>query len=182
MTDAELEVFFITAVSVGGRPTKTIAQRLDFMLTTLATKHGDLSPFALINLTPEKEISQALQAAGIGLHEQKAKALCFAAGLWVCEMLDLRNCTLDELEAIKFVGVKTARFFVMHTRPTAKVVALDDHILKHLSANGVKAPYTVPAMGRTYLLLEREFIRLADEAKMNPAEYEHKIWRQYAAK
>lgn len=186
-TDAQLEEFFIYAVCVAGKQASVISRQVEDLLAALhrerpaeAENHKPLTPFVLLNFHDQDGIARRLQAQGIGCYNQKAAALCKAAGLWVFNELDLRTCTVADLEAIKWIGPKTARFFLLHSRPGQRLAAIDTHILKFLAAKGVKVPQSVPGKGNTYTRLEREFLKLADEAGKSPADYDLMIWKSYA--
>lgn len=182
--DSALQEFFIYCVAVAGRQAKTVSRQVGEMLALLRGDHPDfalLSPFALLNLLHTQEgIAAALKKVGVGCYNQKAEAICRAAGQWVADLLDLATCTVEQLETIRWAGPKTVRFFLLHSRPNQRLAALDTHILKHLAAHGVPVPLNPPGKGPAYLRLEREFLKLADAAGMTPADYDLHVWKQYA--
>lgn len=182
-TDAELQEFFIYSVVVAGKQAKTISRQLDFVLNMMrdGCKGGNMSPLALLNFHTRDEIASLLKAGGIGCYNQRAEGLAQAAGLWVADRLDLRTCDVSDLEAIKWVGPKTARFFLLHSRRGVRVAAVDTHVLKHLAANGVKVPAAPPGKGNAYLRLEREFLALADKSGMTAADYDLMVWTSYSS-
>ena len=90
----------------------------------------------------------------------------------------LRTATVKRLEKIKGVGPKTARFFVLHTRPKARVAVLDTHILNYMNYRmDVKVPRTTPASGPKYDALEEAFLFQADFEGVDPAAFDLAIWR-----
>lgn len=46
----------------------------------------------------------------------------------------------------------------------------------------IEAPLATPAAGATYRRLEVEFLKLADAAEMEVADYDLMIWRKYSQK
>jgi thermostable 8-oxoguanine DNA glycosylase len=92
---------------------------------------------------------------------------------------NLKNVTVDDLESIKGIGSKTARFFVLHSRPKVRHAVLDTHILKWMGALGINVPKATPPK-KKYKELEEKFLALADERKMSVADLDLHIWKTYA--
>ena len=103
---------------------------------------------------------------------------CFEESL----SLDLRNDPVEAFEAIHGIGPKTARMFMMHSRPNQRLAALDTHLLKHLKANGYEVPKATPSSTKQYRSLEIAFLELADKAGQSAAEYDLMIWKKYSKK
>lgn len=102
-----------------------------------------------------------------------------AIDVMVNSNLNLKTCTVDDLQAIPGIGPKTARFFLLHTRPDAMVACLDTHILKFLRINGHDAPVSTPS-GKRYLELERIYLDMCVRNGWNPAEKDIQIWRTFS--
>jgi thermostable 8-oxoguanine DNA glycosylase len=130
-TDGELQLFFLFCQTVAGKTAKVQAKFLDAFLQR---GNGD-TPF---------EIIQDMVNRGVLLEELKSSSLGqynrLAAGFEASLTLDLRNATLDQIMDIKGVGNKTARFFLLHSRPDQNIAVLDVHILKYLRSQGFEAP------------------------------------------
>ena len=94
--------------------------------------------------------------------------------------IDVFNCTVDDLEAIHGIGPKTARFFLLATRPNVRYAALDTHILKWLRKIGYDAPKTTPT-GKKYYELEKAFLEEADDMGLTAFELDSKIWYEYSS-
>ena len=94
---------------------------------------------------------------------------------------NLKNVSVEELESIKGIGSKTARFFVLHSRPKVRHAVLDTHILKWMGSLGVNVPKATPPK-KKYKELEEKFLALADERKMSVADLDLHIWKTYAMK
>ena len=93
----------------------------------------------------------------------------------------LKKVTIEELESVKGIGSKTARFFVLHSRPDAKVAVLDTHILKWMSEKGYKVPKATPPK-KKYAEIEKLFLTEAINHQMTPADLDIQIWKSYATK
>lgn len=173
-TDAELELFWLFCGCVAGKTASTQARLLDNFLNNLDPADNDL-PFARIRKAKgQGTLLQKLQESRLGQYNRLHKM--FEGSL----DLKLRTCTIEDLEDIPGCGPKTARMFVMQSRPDQKVAALDTHVLKHLRANGIDAPESTPSSGREYRRLEREFLILAEASGMSVADYDLTVWKQYA--
>ena len=91
--------------------------------------------------------------------------------------LNLRTCSPEELEEIPGFGMKTSRFFILHTRPDAQVACLDTHILEWLSYYTSYDVKKSPSKNK-YLELEHVFLKIADSMNSTPADLDLKIWNK----
>jgi len=174
----ELVLFWICAAGKNGR---TAARCLDNLLADLrAWFSPKFSPFQLVRRADQfLDLPQWLKVSGIGCYNSKARSFVESAN----SKLDLRTCTPDDLETIHGIGMKTARCFVIHSRPGVRYAGLDTHILKHLRAKGIhNVPKSTPGSKKEYKRLEREVLKLADTAGMSPADYDLMIWNKYSVK
>lgn len=92
--------------------------------------------------------------------------------------IDLRTCTIEDLEAIPGCGPKTARFFLVWTRgheaPTCAV--LDVHVMRWLRQRGhPAAPEHTPPRSK-YPYWESVFIQEAVMTGKHPADLDKEIW------
>lgn len=93
--------------------------------------------------------------------------------------LDLTTCSVEDLESLHGVGPKTARFFLLWTRPGVQFAALDVHVLRWLRANGYPdAPRQTPS-GRLYRQLEEAFVAKAASLGKTPRQLDDEIWKAY---
>ena len=175
-TVPELELWWLFSCVVAGKTAKTQARLLNNFLNSLdAPSHHPESPFRRIQkAVREGKLLDKLKESRLGqftrLNRQFTESL----------MLDLRTCQIDDLEAIHGCGPKTARMFLMMSRPKQRVAALDTHVLKHLRENGVAAPLATPSAGPTYRRLEEEFLKLADAAEMEVSDYDLMVWKRFS--
>lgn len=169
----ELQELWLFACAAAGKTAKTQARLLDRMLKSLPGR----TPFSKIaRANASGVLLAAIKASGLGMHTKLRR--CYVESL----SLKLKTATVEDFEKIHGCGPKTARMFIMHTRPGARYAALDIHILKHLRAKGIKAPKMTPASGPTYRKLEEKFLDLAEAAGMSAADYDLMVWREYASR
>lgn len=137
------------------------------------------TPFQIVKAIEKQDgLSKTMKAFGFGCYNIKSKGFLQAAD----GGLDLKTCTVESLEQIHGVGMKTARFFVLHTRRNAKVACLDTHVLKWLSYySGHTVPKQTPTRKR-YLELERAFLAISEAMKIAPADLDLKIWMEISGR
>lgn len=168
-TEGELQLFWMFCLVVAGKTASTQARLLNDFLTKLPGE----TPFE--KLTAVKfGLLERVKESRLGQYTRLAKA--FSASL----TLNLKTCTVDDLEAVYGCGPKTARMFLMMTRPNQRFAALDTHVLTHLRDNGIDAPRATPSAGPRYIMLEQEFLKLADASGMSVAEYDLSVWKKYS--
>lgn len=188
LTVPELEEHLLFWICAAGKNGRTAARCLDRLLNEVRTwtKQNHLplhrSPFKLLRQMHSVKrnsvwLSKLMQSCGIGCYNTKSRAFIEAAESY----LNLRTCSPQDLERIHGVGQKSSRCFVLHSRKNARVAGLDTHLLKYLRSLGYDAPKTTPT-GRKYLQLEQDFLKLADEAGVEPAVLDLQIWNEYSIK
>lgn len=173
------EEFLIFAICVAGKSAKQQAVKVDAFLKDLqrrveADYGGPIvftSPFHILRYAFGTNIRDSLEAVKMGQYQRITYALLAIA------RMDVNSVTTEQLEHIKGIGPKTARFFMLHTRHRQRVAVLDTHILKYLNSQGIKAPKSTPPAGKTYARLEQEFLRLADESGMSVADFDLHLWK-----
>jgi hypothetical protein len=172
-TDAELEEFLLFCVAVAGKNATRTALYLDRLLER-GRVYNDGPPFTRVRaLAVATNLSVLMKGIGFGCHTIKARGLVGVA----TSGLNLRTCTVERLESLYGIGMKTARYFVLHSRENARVACLDTHVLKWLAYyTGQVVP---PAPSRkAYLRLEQLFLRIADAMGASPADLDLKIWNK----
>ena len=173
-TTAELQSFFLFGLFCAGKNSDYAAKCLAKLLNTI---EGE-TPFEVLKNLGEVGIYNALLASRIGQYNRLTKAVMSAVNL------DLATCTLEELMNVHGVGQKTARFFLLHTRPDCQCAVLDTHILKWLRDNQVDAPQNTPTSVKQYLALEKQFLFLAREnfPFMSIADIDLTLWMKYSGR
>jgi thermostable 8-oxoguanine DNA glycosylase len=87
------------------------------------------------------------------------------------------------LEEIPGVGMKTSRFFLLHsdTFYKDKIAILDTHILKFIKENiDDRAPKSTPVIPLTYRFWEDKFLFWCKLNEKNVADFDLEVWKSYA--
>jgi hypothetical protein len=176
MTRPKLEEFILFWVCAAGKNGRTAAKCLDKLLSISNRKRhpfkyirGILKRWGIMGLESE------LLYAGIGCWQAKARTFKALAQ----SGLDLKTCTAEDLETIPGIGPKTARGFLLHSRPNQRLACLDIHLLRFLRDEGFDAPDVTPPP-KKYRELEAAFLKLADDRGVTPAELDLAVWTEYS--
>ena len=173
MSYTELEENILFWILTAGKTAKMAA----IVLNEFLKKHkAQKQPFQKIKKVSEKEIAKSLRSAGSGCYNQKARTIYEL----VNSNINLKTCSIEELEKIKGIGRKTSRCYVMHSRENSNHAGLDVHIMRFLKEKGYTSKESTPSSKKEYERLEKIFIGLAKKKKKNIAEYDLEIWNRYA--
>lgn len=176
-TTGELETWWLFSLVVAGKTAATQARLLNAFLTSLPPADNAVNDTAFARLykaEAQGTLYQALIDSRLGQYNRLHRAIVQSLHL------DLAGCTIADLEAIHGVGPKTARMFLMMSRPNQRHAALDTHVLKFLASKGHVVPKATPPAGSTYRKWEDQFLVYADESKMSVSEFDLMIWKSYA--
>lgn len=135
------------------------------------------SPFDYIKTISLEELPIKMKQCGIGCFNNKAitfNQLAFSN-------IDLMNCSVEELEKIKGIGMKTSRCFVIHSRKNANYAGLDTHILKYLRSLGHDVPLSTPS-GNKYVEIEKIFLSLVEKSGKTLSEFDLSIWKEFSGR
>jgi thermostable 8-oxoguanine DNA glycosylase len=162
----ELEWRILYAVVVAGKSAEFARGVLSRLLP-----HQVLGPYDQLRLMrARRNLPAKLREARTGNYRKNQAAI---EGLLDADF-DLATCTPWDLDEIKGIGPKTARLFILWTRPDAECAALDAHVLRWLSSLGHDAPRSTPA-GRRYARLERIFLEEAKKRGMTARELDAQV-------
>lgn len=172
-TDNQLEAFLLFSVAVAGKTAQVISDAIDRFLQGYKG-----SPFNRIRqMIQEGVLEEKIITSRLGKHRTLTKAFQQI----VETSLDLKACSAEELEKIHGIGLKTSRFFLLHSRKNAKIAALDTHILNFMRTElGISTPKNTPASPQVYRQLEKAFINYADKTGKSVAEVDLAIWNKYS--
>jgi hypothetical protein len=166
LSDRELQLRLVYSVLVAGK-SAAFAERKTVELFVGSTG----LPFGHLRMLIAAGILEGtLQQVRTGRYKLLARCLAELVNL------DPRTCTIKELEAVPGIGPKTARFFILWTRPDAHCAALDVHVLRYLRSKGYPAPKSTPPAGRRYRKLEQAFLAEADRQGMTARELDLAVW------
>lgn len=171
-TDAELELAWMFCMSVAGKTARVVAKQLETFL--LLETSG--SPYERV---------KAMIAKGVLIDNMKTAKLgkytTLSKGYEQSLNLNLRTATRDDLTKLPGVGLKTASYFIMHTRPDQQIATLDRHVVRYLREQGyANAPEEGTPSGKQYLELEKDFLKEAKAAGMTPADFDLMLWNKYS--
>lgn len=177
--DNELQEAIIFGLLVAGKTALTTSRMLDALLRDF--NHIGDTPFEILShfeLETAPRLSVVLKDYGFGCYNMKAKGLYEL----VRSGLNLKTCTIDDLEKIRGIGMKTSRLFILHTRENAQCIPLDVHILHYLRDNGYEVPKVTPNNKKKYLIIERICTQLARKEMKSCADWDLDIWNMYRTK
>jgi hypothetical protein len=118
-TPAELEEFLLFCVVVAGKNADQQARKLEQFL-------GGRRPFDLIRASDRQgRLAARLKDARLGKYTLLVRSMRALAG----SRVDLGACTWEELTRFPGIGMKTAKFFILHSRPAQMHGVLDTHVL-----------------------------------------------------
>jgi thermostable 8-oxoguanine DNA glycosylase len=176
-TKADLELFAIFAVCVAGKKSQQTADKVNDHFRDTETPTKRLTPFETIkSLVKIRVFGAYLQMAKVGQYKRIYRALRDLAESGI----DLKTCTVEDLEAIHGIGPKTSRFIIMHSRPNQRLATLDTHILRWMRDQGIDTPKATPQSKKLYKKLEQKFLTLCDKCAILPSQLDLKIWKQYS--
>ena len=172
-TENELQEFLLFCIVVAGKNSQQQAKKLAEFLNIWP----HLSPFEIIRrLDSHGALCTRLEWTRMGQYTRIVNAF-----RQVAKLASLTTITVSELEKVKGIGPKTARFFILHSRPTMHLAVLDTHILKWMREQGYNAPKATPS-GQRYLTLEVNFLAEARKRGMSPADLDLAIWKEKSQK
>lgn len=167
-----LEEVILFWVCAAGKNGVSAARALDRLLGSI---QGG-SPFHKVRaLLASGILPEAMRQAGIGCWRNKSKTFKALA----TSGIELRSCSLQELEAIPGIGPKTSRCFAMHSRPGFRCAGLDVHMLRFLGDCGFDVPKSSPSKAK-YAELERAFLSICDLFAMQPSDLDLTVWNVYS--
>lgn len=156
-SNSELEELFLFAVLVAGKNARMQAVKLEAFLAEGRKIYP--SPFGYIyQLIKSKQLVAKLEKHKLGKYRLLSQSFEYAVENFSGGRLMTATC--EELEKIPGVGLKTARFFLLHSRPDSRVAVIDTHLLKYLKREytAVTTPSVTPADPNKYKLFEGLFL------------------------
>jgi hypothetical protein len=179
-TEAELEEFLLFCVVVAGKNADQQAAKLERFL-------GGRRPFAFIRAS-EREglLVPRLREVRLGkytLLERSFRELAHSG-------VDLASCPWEDLKAFPGIGLKTAKFFVLHSRPRQMHGVLDTHVLAWMaerwtpgSGRAAAVPRHSPQDPRAYRFWETVYFGMVAErhhpsGAVDWAKFDLELWRE----
>lgn len=173
MPDPKAEYKLFYAILVAGKSARFADEKMR-QLRGMLNVSGEQWLAAVKQAHRESRLWVVIRGATVGNYRKNHAAfaaLALKSSDWV------RTATIDELEGIPGIGRKTSRFFLRWSGSRERFAVLDVHILRWMAEQGVEdVPRATPGGAREYARLEREFLRLADEQGIHPADLDEKLW------
>jgi thermostable 8-oxoguanine DNA glycosylase len=168
----QLEELLLFCIAVAGKNATVTAKNMERLLE-YGRDYCDGTPFEIIlELSKRYDLKTLIKDFGFGCQNVKSRGFIEASNAG----LDLKNCTVDQLECIHGIGMKTSRFFLLHTRKNAEVACLDTHILQWLARHSnLDVPKQTPTR-KKYIELEKIFLKVAKVLNIHPADLDLRIW------
>lgn len=183
----ELEETLLFCVCVAGKNAMTTARLLDNFLSGASEYSFGVSktpylPFASIATMfyDGVDVAARIKGCGLGCYNHRAKTF---RELVYNDKLDLSTCSTEELEKTTGIGMKTSRFFILHSRKGAEVAPVDTHVKKFLRDRGIIESADISLTPRVYLELEAEYIKLWRKERRQGetlASFDLAVWNHYA--
>ena len=182
-TKAELECFLLFCIVVAGKTAYIQAQKLDEFLTSINKRlmmPEHVSPFQSLKSAEQHGIlMEEILRAKLGQYKKIYNGFKYITE----NEYDLTRMNPDLLERIPGVGMKTSRFFLLHSDINYKdvIAILDTHILKFIKENiDDRAPKSTPTIAVTYKYWEDLFLYWCQCNNKNVADFDLEVWKSYA--
>ena len=180
-TPAELEEFLLFCVVVAGKNADQQARKLDLFL-------GGRRPFAFIRSSDRGgRLEARLREVRLGKYSllQRSFRELSRSGT------DLATCAWEHLTRFPGIGIKTAKFFVLHSRPNEMHGVLDTHVLAWMrdhwepaGPRGLPVPRHSPQDPRVYRFWETVYFGMvsarhhAGGAAVDWARFDLDLWKE----
>lgn len=184
-TQNELEEFLLFCIVVAGKTAYIQAKKLNEFLSSINTRlmmPQNINPFQSIKSAEQHGIlMEEILRAKLGQYKKIYNGFKYISE----HEYDLTRMTPDLLELIPGVGMKSSRFFLLHSdiKFKNKIAIIDTHILKFIKENiDDRAPKSTPTIRVTYKYLENRFLAFCDNMNKDAAEFDLETWKSYARK
>ena len=181
-THSELEEFLLFGINVAGKKSSVEAPKLERFLTGLRGRYGAAcsdpsSPLSLVRYAWAEGTPQGLMKEyAIAPHKARYNSYCD-----VLHIVDLYTIPLNSLLKVRGIGLKTARFFLSHSREDFDEPMLDTHILSFLRDQGYSdAPKTTPSNPSVYAQYAGIFKDIARQLGKSVTDLDLQVWKKYS--
>ena len=161
-TAPELEEFLLFGISAAGKNADQQAAKLERFL-------GGRSPFAYIRKIGARGLQERLREVRLGKYALLGRSF----GELARSGADLGTIPWEELTRFPGIGIKTAKFFVLHSRAGEMHGVLDTHVLswmrEHWEGAGPEPPRHSPQDPRAYRFWETVFFGMVSARHHGPA-------------
>ena len=176
-TQYELEEFILFCINVAGKKSSIEAPKLEVFIERAKDITKETTPFNCIRkLIKLGRLNEIMHWAKLSPYTQR-----FNSYVSVVTINDLQTVTLNRLLQVPGVGLKTARFFLSHSREDFDEPMLDTHILRFLRDQGYKdAPKSTPSNVGIYNYYANVFKMFARILGKSVTDLDLEIWKKYS--
>ena len=176
-TQSELQEFLLFCINVAGKKSSIESPKLEVFIQRAKDITKETSPFNCIKkLIQLGSLQEIMHWAKLSPYKQRYNSYVDAVKLG-----DLQTVTLNRLLQVAGIGLKTARFFLSHSREDFDEPMLDTHILQFLRDNGYKgAPKSTPSNLGVYNYYANIFKMFARVSGKSVTDLDLEIWKQYS--
>lgn len=176
-TQSELEEFILFCINVAGKKSAIEAPKLEVFIERAKNITKETTPFNCIKkLIKLGRLNEIMHWAKLSPYAQR-----YNSYVAVAKIKDLQTVTLNRLLQVPGIGLKTARFFLSHSREDFDEPMLDTHILRFLRDQGyVDAPKSTPTNENTYHYFANIFKNIARQLGKSVTDLDLEIWKQYS--
>ena len=176
-TQSELQEFILFCINVAGKKSSIEAPKLEVFIERAKNITKETSPFNCIKkLIKLGRLNEIMHWAKLSPYAQR-----YNSYVAVSKIKDLQSVSLNRLLQIPGIGLKTARFFLSHSREDFDEPMLDTHILRYLRDQGyVDAPKSTPSNENTYFYFANIFKNIARQLGKTVTDLDLEIWKQYS--
>ena len=176
-TQDELQEFLLFCINVAGKKSSIEAPKLEVFIQRAKDITKETSPFNCIKkLIKLGRLQEIMHWAKLSPYKQRYNSYVDAVKLG-----DLQKVTLNRLLQVAGIGLKTARFFLSHSREDFDEPMLDTHILQFLRDNGYRhAPKSTPSNVGIYNYYANIFKMFARVSGKSVTDLDLEIWKQYS--
>lgn len=176
-TQYELEEFILFCINVAGKKSAIEAPKLEVFIERAKNITKETTPFNCIRkLIKLGRLNEIMHWAKLSPYAQR-----YNSYVAVAKIKDLQTVTLNRLLQVPGIGLKTARFFLSHSREDFDEPMLDTHILRFLRDQGhADAPKSTPSNENTYRYFANIFKNIARQLGKSVTDLDLEIWKQYS--
>ena len=182
-TEEELQLFLLFCIVVAGKTAYIQAEKLEQFLLSVNKRlmmPENVKPFQTIKSAEQHGILfEEIKLAKLGQYKK-----IYSGFKYISEHeFNLSRMTTKILEEIPGVGMKTSRFFLLHSDTFYKdqIAILDTHILKFIKENiDDRAPKSTPVIPLTYRFWENMFLVWCKKNNKSVADFDLEVWKSYA--
>ncbi len=176
-TQYELEEFILFCINVAGKKSAIEAPKLEVFIERAKDITKESTPFNCIRkLIKLGRLNEIMHWAKLSPYAQRYNSYVSAV-----KIKDLQVVTLNRLLKVPGIGLKTARFFLSHSREDFDEPMLDTHILRFLRDQGYSdAPKSTPSNENTYHYFANIFKNIARQLGKTVTNLDLEVWKQYS--